>query len=230
MHRSMLGGSFVLALTGAAASVSATVVSYWNYNVGVSAGTTAVFPLAATAPYSGLTTTTFNPADCRHSVLSGSSAHNGLNALNGDPDGNDLTLSVGTGFRNNNMLLIFQVSSIDVTDLVLSYDERVSSSGFVQVQPQYSLTGAPGSFTSLGAPVSTTRDSVWRLRSFDFSAVDALEGQSTVYLAIQTLGGTNVGGNIRIDNVQINGTSVPTPGSAAALGVAGLIALRRRRA
>lgn len=229
MIRSMVAG-FVVALAGAAVSGSAAVVSYWNYNVGVATGTTAVFPLAATAPYSGLTTTTFDPTDCRHFTPAGSSAHNGLNALNSDPDGNDLGLSVGTALRNNGKLLIFQVSSLNITDLVLTYAERTSGSGFQQVQAQYSLTGLAGSFTPLAAAENTTRDSVWRVRTFDFSAVNAIEGQSTVYLAVAMLNGTNTGGNIRIDNVQINGTSIPAPASAALVGVAGVFAARRRRA
>ncbi|MEM1186634.1 MAG: hypothetical protein AAGI53_16715 [Planctomycetota bacterium] len=35
---------------------------------------------------------------------------------------------------------------------------------------------------------------------------------------------------VRVDNVQINGALVPTPGAAAALGLGGLVAMRRRRA
>ena len=118
----------------------------------------------------------------------------------------------------------------ELSNKVLTYAERTSGSGFQQVQAQYSLTGLAGSFTPLAAAENTTRDSVWRVRTFDFSAVNAIEGQSTVYLAVAMLNGTNTGGNIRIDNVQINGTSIPAPASAALVGVAGVFAARRRRA
>jgi MYXO-CTERM domain-containing protein len=43
--------------------------------------------------------------------------------------------------------------------------------------------------------------------------------------------GSNVfqaGGTARIDNVFVNGTLVPAPGAAALIGLAGLVARRRR--
>jgi uncharacterized protein (TIGR03382 family) len=50
---------------------------------------------------------------------------------------------------------------------------------------------------------------------------------STVAINGGTVAGT---GTSRVDNVQITGDLIPTPGTLALVGVAGLVGIRRRRA
>jgi len=52
---------------------------------------------------------------------------------------------------------------------------------------------------------------------------------SSIIFRITYDGATGGGGNARVDNLQINGTLIPAPGSVALIGLAGLMAGRRRR-
>jgi hypothetical protein len=64
----------------------------------------------------------------------------------------------------------------------------------------------------------------------DLSAVNSIEGVSSVYFKI-TFTGFNAGSNgtARIDNVLVEGTLIPTPAAASLLALVGLAAARRRR-
>jgi MYXO-CTERM domain-containing protein len=46
--------------------------------------------------------------------------------------------------------------------------------------------------------------------------------------SVNSTGAYQAGGTARIDNIMVNGTLVPAPGAAALVGLAGLIARRRR--
>jgi MYXO-CTERM domain-containing protein len=45
---------------------------------------------------------------------------------------------------------------------------------------------------------------------------------------VNSSGTYQAGGTSRIDNIMVNGTAVPAPGAAVLVGLAGLIARRRR--
>jgi hypothetical protein len=45
---------------------------------------------------------------------------------------------------------------------------------------------------------------------------------------VALVNGTATGGTARMDNVQVQGTLLPAPGAAALVGLAGLMARRRR--
>ena len=61
------------------------------------------------------------------------------------------------------------------------------------------------------------------------SGITAAENQTSLLIRwISTSASSSTGGTARIDNVQVQGTLVPAPGAAALVGLAGLIARRRR--
>jgi hypothetical protein len=67
---------------------------------------------------------------------------------------------------------------------------------------------------SLGAAANNAAEVVVRIRAL----VDS----------VNSTGSYQAGGTARVDNIMINGTLVPAPGAAALVGLAGLIARRRR--
>ncbi len=50
-----------------------------------------------------------------------------------------------------------------------------------------------------------------------------------IFRLVNQLAAGGTGGTNRVDNIVVSGTLIPTPGAAALIGLAGLIALRRRR-
>ena len=56
----------------------------------------------------------------------------------------------------------------------------------------------------------------------------AANQNSLIVRWVALVGGTATGGTARMDNVQVQGTLLPAPGAAALVGLAGLMARRRR--
>ena len=101
----------------------------------------------------------------------------------------------------------------------------VNGGAFVALNPNFALSSTVsfsattynplGTYTqALGATADNAADVTVRIRAL----VDAVNS-SNVFQA---------GGTARIDNVFVNGTLVPAPGAAALIGLAGLVARRRR--
>ena len=82
-------------------------------------------------------------------------------------------------------------------------------------------TSSLGVLGVLGGATST-----WELTSYDISALNGVVDASVVFTFD---GASSDTGNNRLDNVTINGTAVPTPGTFALLGLGGLVGTRRRR-
>src|SRR5262249_21213733 len=105
-----------------------------------------------------------------------------------------------------------------------------SGTGFNSDQLSYSTDGT--AFTNFGS--AYTPAGSFALQSFDLSTITQLDNQATAFLKITFGGATGTSGNNRLDNVQINGTLIPTavplPNAAWGGGVLlGLIALHKRR-
>lgn len=142
--------------------------------------------------------------------------------------GADLSMRSLNGSANGKShILRFDASGFQ--DLVLSFAERSTSTGATSSTVSYSTDGV--NYTA-ASTYSITADSTYRLRTVDLSSIGAIEFASTVYLKI-TLSGfsaTSSTGNTRVDNILIDGTFIPAPGSLALVGLGGLVAARRRRA
>lgn len=137
----------------------------------------------------------------------------------------------------------FSFSSLGFTDLLVSVDQIGSNTGPRDFTLSWSLDGSAftpfGNYSVLSSPSwSSTTPNPVHTYSFDLSAVDALEDQSTVVIRLinnstTAIGGGTVaaGGTGRVDNFTVMATPVPEPGALAlmlaGLGAVGFLARRR---
>jgi endonuclease I len=121
--------------------------------------------------------------------------------------GGSLSPEGGSPTTNNGMSIILQVSTVGFQNIIVSWAQRGTSAGFNSRAFAYSTDGVNYTTfaTDTGALTST-----WVLKSYDLSAIDALEGDSSVYFRITLNGATAANGNNRFDNILIQGT----PGGA----------------
>lgn len=136
----------------------------------------------------------------------------------------------------------FTTSATGYTNIVLSFDHTSSNTGPRDFTVLYSVNG--GGFVSAGTYsvlANAAPNAVWASGSgrnaaytstFNLTADNAsslvirLQNNSTTSANGGTVAST---GTSRVDNVLIAGT-IPTPGTLGLVGVAGLVAVRRRRA
>jgi hypothetical protein len=154
-----------------------------------------------------------------------------LNAVSPFAAGADLSIRSLNGDSNGkSFILAFDNSNF--ADLILSYADRYTSTGPTDVAFSYSTDGV--NYIDIPAAAYNTtgfRDSTYRVRTVDLSAVDALDNLSSAFIKITFSGfsTTSSTGNARLDNILISGTLIPTPGTASLFALAGLAAARRRR-
>lgn len=151
------------------------------------------------------------------------------NALGADIAGQALALQGGSSstLQNNGASMVIQVNLTNVVDPVLSFATQKTSTGFNSNQVAWSLDGS--TWTNFGSPYDPVTSYTFPngLQSFDFSAINALDGVANAYFRVTFGGATGATGNNRIDNIQVN--AVPEPATLAILGLAGAAVLRRRR-
>jgi hypothetical protein len=221
--------AFIAAAAGT--SAHADLVAFWNFNANAASGSVATTPIAAAYTAVGTGQMVNDNVVATNLLLftpSGASDHGGLNGLGayGDVRGNDLAVQNGTGGINNGKSVTFQFNATDFTDLILTFAGRRTSTGFSELAFSVSTDGT--TFTPSGSVTTTTLTTSYALQTVNLAA--AANGASNLYLRMTLNGtGTSAAGNIRIDNLQVNGTLIPAPGAAALLGVATLVGLRRRR-
>ncbi len=146
-----------------------------------------------------------------------------FNGYLADPAGASLTLKDPV---NNGRWIEFAISTGGLQDLVLTFASEKGGLGFNSNQVSYSTDGV--GYTNFGAPYNPADWDV--IQTFDFSAIAAVENQPQVFIRIVLNGGSgNQNTNNNMDNVQLNATVIPEPGSIALLGLAALIGFRRRR-
>lgn len=170
-------------------------------------------------------------------------SHASGSAVYSNPAGNGSPESFSSNFWSVGDYYQFQVDATGYEEISITWDQTSSSTGPRDFDLQWSTDGI--NFTTITAyqplvngapnpPWNATTSSP--LYTNSVTGPGNLDGQATVYFRLtQTTniaenGGTVAGtGTDRVDNIIIEGSPVPTPGSFALLGLGGLVAMRRRR-
>ena len=108
-------------------------------------------------------------------------------------------------------------------DVLMSID---GGSTFTTVLASYSVVQAGVAGSGTTAWNATTNQAGFFTTTV--SGLTAAANQTSVIFRIQSTVTTAAGGTNRIDNVQVNSGAVPSPGAIALVGLAGLVARRRR--
>lgn len=235
-----------LAITTAAlsimalSSVASAQIAYWQFPTTVPTGTGGTaqnydiaFPIAADVKanaglavittdaltFNGSAATTLDQGSMQY--FSGST----INALPGVVPGSGLSMRGNTGNVSNGRSITMRFDTSTFSNISMSFAERVTSTGPATIAFSYSTDGT--NFTAFST-ASPTRNGIFVLRTVDFSAVTDLNNVPAAYIRMTFDGftGTNGSGAVRVDNILI----VPTPATAALLGLGSLAAMRRRRA
>ena len=133
----------------------------------------------------------------------------------------------------------FAVSTTGYQNVVITFGLRNSNTSSKYAQLQYStngtnfadfgdvITGTGDAFTSvsrdLSALTSTNNNS-----TFAFRVVSVFAPGTSAYAATKSTSTYGTAGTYGFDLVTVNGTAIPSPGAVALLGLAGLVARRRR--
>ena len=239
MKRTSIVYAILVALSAVVGTANAAIIAGWDQNGNANA-------LAADG-------FGFTPADFPQPNEHGpASATHTINVLNPELDVNGLYTAVdsfaGTtnndlagagqggsfsfiGDLNNGSQSIFSVPTTGYTDILVSWSQRGTGTGYTSRVFEYSSDGSTwtdvGAYTGSSGVLSSTFATV----SIDLSAVAALDNNPSVKLRITYSGASSGTGNNRWDNFYVQGTAVPEPASLALVGLVGLAAVgfvRRR--
>ena len=131
-------------------------------------------------------------------------------------------------YAANGKAMVFAFSMSGLQNLSVSYAVQRTSTGFTTQQWDYSsdginwssaatITGIQASFAAGGTNVAT-----------NLGVASGLNNAATAYMRVTFTGATAASGNNRMDNFQFNADAIPAPGAVALIGLAGLVARRRR--
>ena len=143
--------------------------------------------------------------------------------------GGAASVPAGT-FGANGKAMVFKFSMSGLSNLAVSYAVQRTASGFTTQQWDYSsdgttwssaatITGIQASFAAGATPANVVTS---------LGVASGLDNAATAYMRVTFTGATSSTGNNRVDNFQFNATALPAPGAIALIGLAGLIARRRR--
>ena len=242
---------FALAAIAVCGSVaSAAVVTQWNFNsvindASTATGTTLPFVGSGTASLvGGVTSPSFNAGGTTGIAPASSS-----DPASTDNSGWQTTNYPAQGVGNKTAGVQFAVNTTNYEDIIVTFDVRHSNTSSSVLRLQYTIDGT--SFIDADqyviTPTATSGDS-WYNRTANLSAITGVDNNANFAIRIVTefapstsgylatrsntpTATTYAGsGTLRWDMVTINGTLIPTPGSVALTGLAGLLVARRRRA
>lgn len=164
-----------------------------------------------------------------------------------NPAGNGSAESMSSNGWNVGDNHEFRTSSTGYQSLSITWDQTGSSTGPRDFNLEVSVDGG-GSYASImayavllngGPPNAAWSTGGGRIAAYTYTAslgVSAdnladlrvrMTNSSTVAINGGVVAGTGTG---RVDNVQISGDLIPTPGTLALVGLAGVVGIRRRRA
>ena len=141
--------------------------------------------------------------------------------------GGAASVPAGT-FGANGKAMVFKFSMSGFSNLAVSYAVQRTASGFSTQQWDYSTDGTTWSsaatITGIGASFAGGTTNV----ASTLGVASGLNNAANAYMRVTFTGATSATGNNRMDNFQFNATALPAPGAIALIGLAGLIARRRR--
>ena len=146
-----------------------------------------------------------------------------VNALPSAPAGYALALTF-TSDDERSFTLGFDATGLE--DLVVSVAWCRDNRSFNSNRVSWSTDGT--NFAELKHNVKS-RGSDFGVQVLDFSSIPVVDGASSVFVVFAIGGAGNGGAEIQVDNIQIAGAPAPAPAGLGALGLAGLLGLRRRR-
>jgi MYXO-CTERM domain-containing protein len=133
----------------------------------------------------------------------------------------------------------FAVSTAGFENIIITFGLRTSNASSKYAQLQYSTNGT--TFADFGNVIESAGGDAWNSISRDFSSLNTTDNNSTFAFRVVSVfaPGTSAyaaarstssysGGTYGFDLVTVNGTAIPSPGAVALLGLAGLVARRRR--
>ena len=228
-----------LALT-AAPSLRAQVFTQWDFNSPTGDATTTTGTLepsvgsGSIALIGGVTS----------SFASGASNGGSTDPNTTDDSGLGVTTWAAQGNENKTRGVQFNVSTVGVQDITVSWDQRHSNSSSEYVVFQYSTDGT--TFSDFTTFQGQTGDTWFNGRSADLSAIaDVDDNPNFAFRIVQSFGADNLNyeasnqtaayattGTWRFDMVTVNATPVPEPEEYAAMAAGGLLAFaiwRRRQ-
>ena len=226
---SLLIASAVIATASAA---SADVIAGWSMPTAVAAATTG-------------TNYTYGAADL--GALTSGTSLSGYHALAAttwsSPAGNGSTYSLSSNTWTTGDYYQVSMATTGYSDIFVSWDQTRSGSGpatfsltmstdgganFTTLLATYNVVqaGLAGTGTSSWSPTGSYQTGFTTTTIVGISAAN----KGNILLRFNSLSTPAAGGTNRIDNISVTGAvvPVPTPGAIALIGLAGLVARRRR--
>jgi hypothetical protein len=151
-----------------------------------------------------------------------------LNVAAGDLDPN--LLGMGFHFTKDvapTVDITFNVNTLGLTNLSLSFAINNNGNGFTTAVGSYSLDGT--TFTSVGTQALPPPPGGNQIVAFNYPI--AVDNQASVYFRVSLSGGQSQGTNLQsaIDNIQLNAVPEPATTASGMLGILGLCWFQRRR-
>ncbi len=210
------------AMIATASAASADVIAGWSMPTAVTATTAATYSYGAAnlgALVSG-------------SMLSGT--HSSALTAWSSPAGNGSTYALSSNAWNVGDYYQISLATTGYSGVSVAWDQSRSGTGPAGFEAVLSVDGG-STFSSLGS--YTVNQVSWStsvpVTTSSFASVaSAADNQASVIIRFKvvTAGTSTTTGTNRIDNISVNGTvvPVPSPGAIALVGLAGLVARRRR--
>ncbi len=215
-------------VAGLAATANADILANWTFETSI--------PLTA-GPFAAEAGIFAASSQASGSHVSGATAYS-------NPSGNGTVES----FSSNNWAVgdyyQFTTTTTGYNTITITWDQTASNTGPRDFVLQSSTNGS--TFTNIGVQYAVLANAapnpVWAAATYQAiytfgptAGPATLDNLATVYFRLRMNstvsangGAVATAGTNRVDSVVISGTRIPTPGSLALLGLAGLVARRRR--
>ena len=210
-------------VASATAAASADVIAGFTFNNLPNSSVPLPTPYAAEY---GIGTCTSNFVEGDIIMFGGST----VGGLPGDASGRGAAFRVGENAQNNGSYAQFAFDATGYGDMTLTFATKTTANtGFTSMDIQVSGNGTD--FVTIETLTDLRDDANWLVKTVDLTGAAVLEDNADAAIRVVFYGGdaANPTANTRLENFIIQGSAVPTPASAALIGLGGLVATRRRR-